>query len=248
MLDAGYHATDISHALAGQAVQVLVRLRATRVFYADPELRAPGQMGAGKRHGLEFSCSDPGKRRTPDLEFTARSARYSTVIVRAWKGLHQKLTRTGRWADHPPDQKLPTVRGTVIQVVVQQLPDGRKPLKDLWLWHAGPVEADTDLLWKAYLRRFDQEHFHRFSRVYLGLGRAHLTSAQATDRWITLVMAAYAQLRLASPLVDDLRRPWQPRPEPGKQLSPYRVRLGFRRLRAKLRTPAGTPKLTRPGP
>ena len=45
---------------------------------------------------------------------------------------------------------------TVLQVVVGQLPDGRTPPKDLWLWHAGPVPADPDLLWKAYLRRSGQ--------------------------------------------------------------------------------------------
>ncbi|MBB4942772.1 hypothetical protein FHR32_007172 [Streptosporangium album] len=251
MLDAGNYATDISHALTGRHVQVLVRLRATRVFYADPEPRRPGEMGAGKRHGQEFSCSDAAKRYAPDIDLAAGSARYGTVRVRAWKGLHQKLTRTGRWAGHPADERLPIVRGTVLQIVVDRLPDGRKPTKDLWLWHAGPVEVDldlVDLLWKAYLRRFDQEHFHRFAKVYLGMARAHLSSAQATDRWMHLIMAAYAQLRLASPHVDDLRRPWHPRPEPGRPLSPYRVRLGFRRLRAKLGTPAGSPKLTRPGP
>jgi hypothetical protein len=248
MLDAGNYATDISHALAGRCVQVLVRLRSTRVFYADPPPREPGQMGAGKRHGREFSCSDPGKRHAPDVELTAASKRYGTVVVRAWKGLHQKLTRTGRWAGHPEGERLPIVAGTVIQVVVARLPDGRTPTKDLWLWHAGPVEPDVDLLWKAYLRRFDQEHFHRFAKVYLGMACAHLTSAKATDRWMALVVTAYAQLRLASPHVDDLRRPWHPRPEPGKPLSPYRVRLGFRRLRAKLGTPADSPKPSRPGP
>jgi hypothetical protein len=249
MLDAGNYATDISHALTGENVQVLVRLRSTRVFYSDPEPRQPGEMGAGKRHGRELSCSDPAKRPTPDAEFTVESTRYGMVTVRAWRGLHQKLTRIGRWAGYPEGQRLPIVRGTVIQVVVERLPDGRKPSKDLWLWHAGPVEveADVDLLWKAYLRRFDQEHFHRFAKVYLGLACAHLTSAQATDRWVALIMIAYAQLRLAGRLVDDLRRPWQPRPEPGKHLSPYRVRLGFRRLRAKLGTPASSPKLSRPG-
>jgi hypothetical protein len=251
MLDAGNYATDISHALADRHVQVLVRLRATRVFYADPEPRRPGEMGASKRHGQEFSCSDAAKRHAPDIELTADSARYGTVTVRAWKGLHQKLTRTGRWAGHPADERLPIVRGTVLQIIVDRLPDGRRPTKDLWLWHAGPVEVDpdlVDLLWKAYLRRFDQEHFHRFAKVYLGMARAHLASAQATDRWMHLIMAAYAQLRLASPHVDDLRRPWHPCPEPGRPLSPYRVRLGFRRLRAKLGTPASSPKLTRPGP
>jgi hypothetical protein len=248
MLDAGNYATDISHALIGENVQVLVRLRSTRVFYGDPQPRRPGQMGAGKRHGREFSCSDPAKRHAPDLEFTAGSPRYGTVTVRAWTRLHQKLTRTGRWADHPEDQRLPIVGGTVIQVVVKRLPDGRTPPKDLWLWHAGPVHADVDLLWKAYLRRFDQEHFHRFTKVYLGMARAHLNSAAATDRWVDLVMVAYTQLRLAGQLVDDLRRPWHPRPDPSRQLSPYQVRLGFRRLRAKLGTPADSPKPTRPGP
>jgi hypothetical protein len=139
------------------------------------------------------------------------------------------------------------VRGT-IQVVLDRLPDGRKPPKDLWLWHAGPVEADPELLWKAYLRRFDQEHFHRFAKVYLGMASAHLSSAAATDRWVQMAMAGYAQLRLARHLVDDLRRPWHPKPEPGTLLSPYRVRLGFRRLRTRLGTPADTPKPSRPGP
>jgi hypothetical protein len=182
MLDAGNYATDISHALTGENVQVLVRLRSTRVFYGDPEPRQPGEMGAGKRHGRELSCSDPARRPAPDAEFAVDSKPYGMVTVRAWRGLHQKLTRIGRWAGYPEGRRLPIVRGTVIQVVVERLPDARKPSKDLWLWHAGPVEADVDLLWKAYLRRFDQEHFHRFAKVYLGLACAHLTSAQATDR------------------------------------------------------------------
>ena len=61
-------------------------------------------------------------------------------------------------------------------------------------------------------------------------------------------MGAYAQLRLARSLVDDLRRPWHPRPDPGKPLSPCKVRLGFRRLRARIGTPADAPKPARPGP
>ena len=248
LLDAGNYATDLTHALAGHDVQLLVRLRSTRVFYRDPASRRPRQMGAPLRHGAEFSCSDPARRHVPDFERTAASGLYGTVTVRAWTGLHQKLGSTGRWASWPRDTPLPIVRGTVGQVVVGHLPDGRKPPKDLWLWHAGPVPADPDLLWKAYLRRFDQEHFHRFAKSYLGLASAHLNSAAATDRWVALAMGAYAQLRLARHLTGDLRRPWHPRPSPGKPLSPCKVRLGFRRLRAQIGTPAGSPKPTRPGP
>jgi hypothetical protein len=137
----------------------------------------------GARHTRQQGCAlaiQPllGLSRTPAAE----------------KGLHQELGRTGRWKDYPQDEPLPVVKGTVIQVTVERLPDGRKPLKDLWLWHYGPVQADADLaglLWKACLRRFDQEHFHRFAKVYLGLGAAHLASARATDRWTALVMAAF---------------------------------------------------------
>ncbi len=251
LLDAGYPATDISHALGGKDVQVLVRLRSDRVFYGGPAERAPGQRGAPRRHGQRFALDEPGTHHAPDFELAGESPRYGKVRVRAWKGLHQELGRSGRRAGYPKDRPLPVVAGTVIQLSVERLPGGRRPLKDLWLWHHGPDEADAalaDLLWKAYLRRFDQEHFHRFAKVYLGLDAAHLSSAQATDRWAALVMAAYTQLRLAAPLVDDLRRPWHKRPEPEQVLSPYRVRLGFRRLRARLGTPARTAKATRPGP
>src|SRR5262249_29669115 len=66
--------------------------------------------------------------------------------------------------------------------------------------------------------------------------------------WVQLALAAYAQLRIASTLASDLRRPWHPKPEPDTVLSPYRTRLGFRRLRAQLGCPAQSPKFSRPGP
>ncbi len=223
LLDAGYPATDISHALAGQDVQVLVRLRSDRVFYGDPPERAAGRRGAPRRHGQRFALNDACTHHAPGIELARRSARYGTLRVRAWRGLHQALGRSGRWAGYPEDEQLPVVKGTVICVTVERLPDGRKPLKDPWLWHHGPAKADArlvDLLWKAYLRRFDQEHFHRFAKAYLGLDAAHLASAQATDWWAALVMAAYTQLRLASALVEDLRRPWHKKPEPGRCSAP----------------------------
>jgi len=174
MFDAGYPATGISWALDGKDVQVLVRLRSTRVFHADPAERAPGQRGAPRRHGQRFALDDTATHHAPGIELAGESARYGKVAVRAWKGLHQALGRPGRWQDYPEDEPLPVVTGTVIQVSVERLPDGRKP--------------------------------------------------------------------------HDLRRPWHKKPEPGQILSPYRVRLGFRRLRAHLGTPARTAKSTRPGP
>ncbi|MFE0448644.1 transposase, partial [Streptomyces fungicidicus] len=74
-----------------------------------------------------------------------------------------------------------------------------------------------------------------------------LRSSEAADRWTWLVIAAYAQLRLARPLATDLRRPWEKPTEPNR-LTPARVRRGFRNLHAKTGSPAGAPKPSRPGP
>ncbi|MET7930227.1 NF041680 family putative transposase [Streptomyces sp. NPDC005349] len=248
ILDAGNQGTDLAAELGDLPVQLLVRLRSDRIFYGDPPARIAGTGGRPRRHGQQFSCADPARRPAPDAEHTVESDRYGTVTVRSWNNLHQALSRQGWWSDYPLGKDLPIVRGTVIQVVVERLPHSRTSAKDLWLWHAGVSTADPDLLWKAYLRRFDQEHFHRFAKVHLGMTAAHLGSAEAVDRWTALIIAAYTQLWLARHLVDDLRRPWHPRPASGTTLSPYRVRLGFRRLRAKLPEITQPPKPRRPGP
>jgi hypothetical protein len=64
---------------------------------------------------------------------------------------------------------------------------------------------------------------------------------EQADRWTWLVLAAYAQLRLARDIVADQRLPWE-RPRPQPRLSPYRVRRGFPRLLCALGSPASAPK------
>src|SRR5689334_1729759 len=61
-------------------------------------------------------------------------------------------------------------------------------------------------------------------------------------------MAACTQLRLASVLVGDLRRPWHKRPEPGQVLSPTGSGWDFAVSARSWELPAGTAKSTRPGP
>ena len=250
LLDAGNDPSALAHELSSEHVQLLVRLNRKRVFYTDPGSRLPGQRGAPRRHGHRLALSDPDHALTPDLELTATSERYGTVRVQAWHHLHQQLGRDGHWATWPPEAELPIVAGTIIRIRVEHLPGGRTPDKDVWLFHAAPPgsQPDIDLLWKAYLRRFDQEHFHRFVKVYLGLRAAHLSSAEATDRWVQLALAGYAQLRIASTLAADTSRPWHPKPTPGAIATPYRTRLGFRRLRAQLGTPTQPARNSRPGP
>ncbi|MFG1722667.1 transposase, partial [Micromonospora chalcea] len=105
----------------------------------------------------------------------------------------------------------------------------------------------VDLLWQAFLRRFDIEHTFRMLKQTLGWTSPKLRDPHAADRWTWLVLAAYTQLRLARGAVADLRRPWE-RPAPPERLTPARVRRGFRHLRAKAGNPAHAPKPSRPGP
>ncbi|MET8275526.1 transposase, partial [Streptomyces sp. NPDC005096] len=70
---------------------------------------------------------------------------------------------------------------------------------------------------------------------------------EAADRWTWILIVAYTQLRLARPLAEDLRRPWEKAAAPDR-LTPARVRRGFRNIRAHLACPTRVPKPTGTGP
>ncbi|MDQ3928476.1 MAG: hypothetical protein M3328_04930 [Chloroflexota bacterium] len=146
------------------------------------------------------------------------------VRVRAWAQLHPKVClHEGRGSRG----LLPIVRGTLVLVEVGRLPRGerrRKP-KELWLWWHGNegTTPDLDLLWRAYVRRFDLEHTFRFLKQTLGWTTPRLRHPEQADRWSWLILAAYAQLRLGRACVADLRLPWERRYTVGK-LTPCRVR------------------------
>jgi hypothetical protein len=177
---------------------------------------------------------------------TTDTSRYGTAIAQAWDRLHPKLTRRSAWNDHAGP--LPIIAGTVIRLRVDHLPSGGDP-KPVWLWwsRTDASEADVDRCWQAFLRRFDIEHTFRLFKQTLGWTVPQLRDLDSADRWTWLVITAYTQLRLARPLADDLRRPWE-KPLPSQRLSPARVRRGFRNILAKTGSPACAPKPSRPGP
>ena len=63
--------------------------------------------------------------------------RYGTVRADAWRDVHP-LIHGDRVYFAGWDGELPVLRGTVLRVTVEYLPDGRTPPKPMWLWHAGP--------------------------------------------------------------------------------------------------------------
>ena len=238
VFDAGYDPVKLQRGLAGHRARAFVRLHSNRTFYAAPEEAGKRPVGRPRRHGPKFALPDPETWTPPSAERRYESDAYGTVRVRAWSGLHPKTRRIG---ERYGCEKAPVVRGTVVLVEVGRLPrETRKP-KKLWLWFSGDEEPDLGLLWRAYVRRFDLEHAIRFLKQTLGWTTPRVRHPEQADRWTWLVLASYAQLRLARGIVADRRLPWE-RPQRPRRLTPCRVLRGFATLLAAVGTPTKAPK------
>jgi hypothetical protein len=244
-MDAGYPVTRLAWLLRDLPVIVVARVRSDRVWRRPPAAAA-GRPGRPGRHGPPFRCAGPGTWDTPDAEQDGTQAGHGPVRVAAWNRLHQEVHRNvsgfGNW---PPDQELPVIEGTLIRISAP----GRPGLGPMWLWAGTPDAGGAELraLWQAYLRRFDLEHTFRFLKQQFGWTRPLLRDPGAADRWTWLLVACCAQLYLARGLAAVARLPWQ-RPQPPGEMTPGRVRAGFRRARDSLGTPASTAKPSVPGP
>jgi len=238
VFDAGYDPVKLQRGLEGRRAHVLVRLHSNRAFYADPEEVEKRPVGRPRRHGKKFALPDPRTWPEPAHEHRCTTEDYGEVRVRAWPGLHPK---TRRIAERYGCESAPVVRGTVVLVEVAKLPrETRKP-KKLWLWFSGEGEPDLDLLWRAYVRRFDLEHTIRFLKQTLGWTAPRVRHPEQADRWTWLVLLAYAQLRQARSCAEDSRLPWE-RPQRDRRLTPCRTLRGFAALLAAVGTPAEAPK------
>jgi hypothetical protein len=256
VMDSGYSATRLAWLLAGLPVIVVARVRCDRVYYGPPPPRVPGVRGRTARHGEPVKCDDPATWHDPGLEGQAESARHGPLAVTAWARVHQMIHRgCGGWEDWPAREEFPVIEGTLIRLAVTRPAPGYAALEPMWLWasvpDAGTDEAAVSLLWQAYLRRFDLEHMFRFLKSRLGWDKPLLRDPAAADRWTWLIIACVAQLYLARTLAADIRLPWQrSQAGPGQaaEMTPGRVRAGFRLVRGTLGTPASTGKPGKPGP
>jgi hypothetical protein len=246
IFDAGYDLTRLAYLLADLPAQVLGRLRSDRVMQLPAPPRQPGTRGRPCKHGGELALADPATWPVPHVTTSTLTSRYGTAAAAAWDRVHSRLTHRAAWLDH--DGPLPVLEGTLIRLQVDHLPGDRDP-RPVWLWWSatGALPAGVDRCWQAFLRRFDLEHTFRMFKLVLGWTAPKIRDPQAADRWTWLIITAHAQLRLARPLADDLRLPWE-RPAPPGRLTPARVRRGFRNIRPTLPCPAGAPKPGKPGP
>jgi hypothetical protein len=244
--DAGYDITRLAFVLADLPVELVGRIRSDRVLRLPKPPRLPATNGRPPKHGPEIALDKPATWPTPQHTTSTETTRYGTAVTTSWDRVHPRLTRRACWIDHTGE--LPIIEGTLIRLQVDHLPGDRAP-KPVWLWTSitGAAPADVDRWWQAFLRRFDLEHTFRLLKQTLGWTAPKIRTPDAADRWTWLVLAAHTQLRLARPLAEDLRRPWERPARPGR-LTPARVRRSFRNIRPKAALPASAPKPTRPGP
>jgi hypothetical protein len=238
VFDAGYDPVKLALGLGDTLAAILVRLRRDRCFYADADPADYGGNGRPRRHGAKFACQDPTTWPAPTAQYTSADPLYGHVRVRAWSGLHAVTKTHATVGSRKPR---PIVRGTVILVEVAKLPRQSRQPRQLWLFWYGPGEPDLDVIWQAYVRRFDVEHTLRFFKQTLNWTAPRVRLPEQADRWTWLVLLAYTQLRLARPWVRDQRLPWERRLEVDK-LTPTRVRRAFSAVRPLLGTPANAPK------
>jgi DDE superfamily endonuclease len=266
IFDAGYSAAALTDGLLGCPAHLLVRLAAGSVVYCDAP-RWPGKTGRPGHKGLQVHCLEPadfaaaaagsgprGRKKPlpPNPEpdealLLPDTPLFGTVRAEAWRDVHPLLHGDRTWFKGR-GKDLPVLRGTLIHVTVDRLPDGRDPHRQMWLWHAGPAPLSLDELWRAYLARFDIEHAFKTLKGTLGLTAPKVRTPEQAGTWAKIVMAAHAQLLLARPLAAGLRRPWEKHPDPARPLAPGRVRRGFRNICRDLGTPARVAKPSRPGP
>ncbi len=238
VFDVGYDSAQLTQALDGARAAILVRLRADRCFDADPPPAVPSPKGGRpRRHGAKFDCASPETWPAPAAEHAVEDEQYGRVRVRAWAGLHPKQQAHPNRGTRKPR---PLVRGTVVLVEVDRLP-ARPSKPRVLLAQAGPGAPDLDVLWRAYVRRFDLEHTLRFAKQGLGWTTPRVRHPEQADRWTWLVLVADTQLRLARPWVADRRLPWERPLDPAK-LTPSRVRRALSALLPVVGTPAKAPK------
>ncbi|MGW2842033.1 transposase, partial [Streptomyces sp. NPDC001493] len=244
--DAGYDVTRLAWVLRDLPVELVGRLRSDRVMRPPKPPRTHGVSGRPPKHGPEFRFTKPETWPEPVITTVTDTTNYGKARAQAWDRVHPRLTHRSSWVHH--DGELPVIEGTLVRLKVEHLSKDRDA-PPVWLWSSrtGATPDDVDRSWQAYLRRFDLEHTFRFAKQTLGWTTPKLRTPDAADRWTWILVVAHTQLRLARPLAEDLRRPWE-KPSTPDRLTPARVRRGFRNIRAHLACPTRVPKPRGTGP
>ncbi len=203
----------------------LVRVKSNRVLYRPAPARVAGQLGASRKDGDRFQCSDERTHGEPDETWEGIDAKGARIQVRCWKQLH---LRTARW-----------IAVSLIQIIRHGASGRPRDPKVSWFVWYGDEPAPLAEVSPMYRLRYSHEHGYRFDKQVLLWDIPRLSTPERTERWTQVVACAHNQLVLARPLVVGIYRPWEAR---RSVLTLSQVRRAMPTLLRQLGTPARPPQ------
>jgi hypothetical protein len=225
----------LSVACLGQCQHItgVFRLRSNRKLYRRP----PPYAGFGHPcwHGPLFRLNDPSTWSTPDetqqWTETDERGRTWTIYGRGWHNLHFREAR-----HHEFD---------LVQIEVTDPAGKPRFRRPCWLLVCGQHSLPLTTTRRVYQRRPVMEHYFRFIKQRLLFTAAQLGTTEHEEKFVQVIVLAYAQLYLARFDLEPTVRPWErykPVPPPNQAATPAQTRRGFARLLARMGSPAQPPK------
>jgi len=225
-----------------QNLVVVARARGNRVFYRQPPA-VEGKRGPGHPtwYGERFALKEPATWGEPDevteVPFITRRGRTLRARLEGWHNL--LMTGTHDWPMH----RFPF---TLIRARVMDEEGNPVFKRTMWLVVIGKRRHELSIreVWEAYGRRYDLEHYFRFSKQRLLEDAYQTPEVEHEENWMWIVGLAIVQLWLARDLAESLPRPWeQYLPEAERETpSPSFVQRDFGRIIRQIGTPAQPPK------
>ena len=184
----------------------VVRSPSNRVFYFQPSTQELKKRGHPTWLGKRFDMKNPETWGTPTrtCEHAMSMASGKNVILELeiWDDLLMKGNRG------VPMNKSPF---TLIHCRLLNTDGSLVFTRPLWLIVFGKrrMELSSVVAWQCYRQRYNIEHFFRFGKNHLMMGRYQTPVVEHEENWLDIVGLAYFQLWMASPLARTLPRPWE---------------------------------------
>lgn len=204
---------------------LLVRLKANRVFYRPPQPQAELKRGRGRpaKHGPRFQCNREATHPTPSEEWAGVDETGGSLQVSRWDGLYLR---------EAPQLGLSVIR---VRRVGASRPRPSKEGAESWFVWAGEEPLVLSQVWATYKRRFSIEHGFRFDKQDLLWTKPRLREPEQFELWTALVSMVHNQLVLAQQLDIAVLRPWESH---RRVASPQQVRRGLGAIMPQLGSPA----------
>ncbi|ASG67619.1 hypothetical protein CDV26_03720 [Francisella halioticida] len=191
-----------------------------------------------KKYGESFKLNDESTWTTAPSD-----SEQCEIVTTRGKVYTVKLTRWNNLIIHGK-RNMPMHENCFDIVKVQVFKDNGDPVyyKNMWLMLAGKDRGKLTSfkIFSRYSSRFNIEHFFRFSKQHLLLGKYETPDTPTLDIWNQVSVLAYINsLACASLLDTDLLHPWQKQMRKNNSIStPYQVQRNLSTILQEIGSPA----------